>query len=275
MLSLSSSNYRSQGFTLIELLVVISIIAIIASMLLPVISIVKELANQSKCGKNQAQLIGSLVVYAATGDSGWPDPRGSTAAWKLPAGAVATPDIAAAYTAGAFEVLAVIGTIPNTMFNCPSTSVGGVSKTVRATYAQANTNWGWDTTASVAVGYAFDWAAPSDSGAGRVILADRNPKNHSLDVMACFADAHVKKLKQKKGVTAAGNATVGLTGPVTLVLENPDARGAAGAEEAIADVTVDNIYDDTGDVNLTAGSSGAATDVFTPGQADKRRTFVK
>ncbi len=272
MFSLSSSHHRSKGFTLIELLVVISIIAILAGMLLPVIGLVKEMANQSKCGKNQSQIMGSMIAYATTEETGWPDPRGGAAAWKLPSGLV-TNATAPTYTAGAFELLAVSGNIPSTMFNCPSTSVGGASKTIRATYTAANTNWGWVPASSVAVGYAFDWAAPSDTGAGRVILADRNPKNHSLDAMACFGDAHVKKLKQKKGLTAAGGATQGMTGPVTVVIENPDARGAAGMEETIADVTVDNIYDDTSDV--AAASGGLPGDVYIPGQADKRRAFVK
>jgi len=273
MLSLSSQNHRSKGFTLIELLVVISIIAILAGMLLPVIGLVKEMANQSKCGKNQSQIIGAMIAYATSEETGWPDGRASTGTWKTAAGVV-TNGTAAAHTAGAFELLALSGTIPNSMFNCPSTSIGGPSKTIRATKDTTGTGWGW-APPLVGVGYAFDWAAPSDSGAARVITADRNPKNHSLDAMACFGDAHVKKLKQVRNVTAAGNATTMITGTVSVVIENPDARGAAGNEETITDVTPDNIYDDTADINTTAGSGSTALDVFIPGQADKRRAFVK
>jgi len=277
MLSLPSSNHRSKGFTLIELLVVISIIAILAGMLLPVIGVVREMARQAQCGKNQSQIIGAMVAYSTTEDTGWPDPRGSTTgAWKLPTGAIAGAPAAAQYTAGAFELIAVSQGIPNALFKCPSAALGGPSKTIRATMIENNVNWGWNPTGGVAVSYAFDWASPSDPTSGRVILADRDPKNHSLTAMACFGDAHVKKLKQKTGVAAAGNATIQTTNnAVAVVIENPDARGAAGQEEVIANVDADNIYDDTGDINLTAGSGGSATDVYTPGQADKRRAFVK
>ena len=88
MSSYHSTHRRSQGFTLIELLVVISIIAILAGMLLPVIGLVKEMANSAKCGKNQSQILGALISYSTTEDSGWPDPRGGATAWKLAAGSI-------------------------------------------------------------------------------------------------------------------------------------------------------------------------------------------
>ena len=59
---------RSHAFTLIELLVVISIIAVMAAILLPAVSLVRAHANQMVCMSNQRQLGLALLTYA--GDNG-------------------------------------------------------------------------------------------------------------------------------------------------------------------------------------------------------------
>ena len=66
--SFISHNSSLKQFTLIELLVVIAVISILAGMLLPSLSKVKQTAYTIQCTNNEKQILQAYHQYASTND---------------------------------------------------------------------------------------------------------------------------------------------------------------------------------------------------------------
>jgi len=189
---------HQRGFTLIELLVVISIIAILAGLLVPAVTMVMRRARLVECGSNQRQIAIAIIAYDGS-EGGRPL---ATVAGIDPVVGVTTAASAATVTYRTFELLAAQMSLPNKLFKCRGSTLAGPA--TAASVTSATDAWGRGK-----VPYAYDWAAPVDCTAFRSLTADRSSDHHQDQVMVGFADGHVATLRAGALISAGAGVCEG------------------------------------------------------------------
>ncbi len=102
------------AFTLIELLVVIAIVAILASLALPIMSAVRERADQTKCISNLRQLVAAATLAAGDNNGRYPNMRGYD--WEPAGDSPWINDVLAPYISGGVTLPGQVAEI----LRCPS-----------------------------------------------------------------------------------------------------------------------------------------------------------
>jgi hypothetical protein len=231
---------------------------------------VRESARKTSCGNNQRQIILSAMVYANDNDQLWPcrpTAAGGGVA-TLTAGAVASTD-AFSTAVGSLEYLMIRNSadLPMKLFVCPSNTgtLGNlknptqIATATQETYSGNNSEWATDGYGASA--YAYDWSAPTNTSAIRIIIVDRGngPVSHKKVIMGAAGDGHVVTINQdgNGAKPATSNFTInnidGTTEPASYpAKDSSDTQASPNGS--------DDVYDSAGDdLNQLKPAGGSAT----------------
>ena len=225
--SASAFTLPARGFTLIELLVVIAITAILAAILFPVFSHVRENARRTVCAGNLKQLGLAWLMYAGDYDErACPSYHAGSAedAWDFHQDRQTklwTTGFLGVYTRdGAIHgcpdspFKTILDTRPYNGYGYNTTYIGGDY------FGQPNGKGDWPACALPQIVFPSDTAVFSDAGYGpqspdnflrapSEAMAYRNSGNtdfrHDLTANVCYADGHVKSVRDTAPYIAPGH----------------------------------------------------------------------
>ncbi len=270
-------DHSRGAWTLIELLVAMSIMAILASLLLPAVGVVRNAARLTSCLNNQRQLITAMQAYRTDHRGLWPvRTSGGTGKYLPDIGSI---DYWAPSTSQqSLEWLChqTIDVIPISAYTCPATptrhapvpsptmAFDGVDpEPVRGSwgvYWDSYRNWPDGTTS-----YAYDPNVPRVTTGSRVVTGDRPLTSAGITAhrnrlpIAC-ADGHVATLVVVDAQRDQWNP--GINGHHLLyAFDGYPVLGTA----VNPDVDDDDVFDGVGD----------GCDGMTPGQGSDRRCWLR
>ncbi|MBN8526295.1 MAG: type II secretion system protein [Planctomycetes bacterium] len=248
------------AFTLIELLVVISIIAILAGMLIPTVSIVLAKARQMACGKSQSQIVLAMIAYGTESDGAWPlyyakadgTNAGRTTSGNPPAAPAGSDQTSTAIASQEMLASWSDGELTRQLFRCAAAKeIVPIEEANPGLASGDGTPARW-ISATVSA-FAYDWSTPSGAKSMRVVLCDRPGRDgspHGRNLNAVYADGHLGLLQVLRK-SPTGTATVGSDGVASAI-------SAVNAD--LADATPDGVYDGDGDgAGSAAGGRGSRT----------------
>ncbi|MBM3475497.1 MAG: type II secretion system protein [Armatimonadetes bacterium] len=180
-----------RAFTLIEVLVVLAIIAILASILFPVLSRARGKARQAACSSNMRQVGMALGMYADDQDGLLPP-----ASTKIPGGHFVNP------WHGQMDIVWWDLTLPycrnESILRCPAAAQCLPAYLINAklTFLQPGPLDACEDAASTILLFEYHVPEGPDDGGpiipARSYVADYDPVYHFGKMNVCFADGHVK-----------------------------------------------------------------------------------
>jgi prepilin-type N-terminal cleavage/methylation domain-containing protein/prepilin-type processing-associated H-X9-DG protein len=180
--------HSPHGFTVIELLVVCAVVAVLAAILLPVLSHVRERGRQAACLSNQRQLAVLIHLYAQDHEDYLPSTTAALGIFSANPKLQVCPSLPKATSAYGYNS-AVSGRVLGSLTDPRIILTADVHPTFpgQAAAGAPTSTYGFRTSASA--------AADSSVRSGRLITSEKDlARRHNRRLIASFLDGHVRLL---------------------------------------------------------------------------------
>jgi hypothetical protein len=226
-----------------------------------------RISRKSACANNQRQIILSAMVYANDNNQLWPC-RPTDAHGHATTDPAAIDGFCTAAASLEFLMVCNSGDLTLKLFVCPS-NTGTLQYLPNPTqgnsmdYATGVSQWGNNHLPQTpggpgAMAYAYDWSAPTDTSAIRVMITDRGNLTvaHKTVIMAAAGDGHVETIN----LTTTDGSPRAPGAHVTMDLDGNPERAVGAAKDASFKAVADDPYDDhDDDGNMQLPGQGSST----------------